>query len=232
MCQKVASCVAVSQHDQSIFKKQYGLERVFVIETGVDVAYFSAPQGKRKLHQMLFTGSMDWLPNEDAILFFCQEIFPRISSAMADASLNIVGRYPGKRVRMLADSNPRIHVTGRVEDVRPFLAESSLFVVPLRIGGGTRIKIYEAMASGIPVLSTRIGAEGLPVKDQEHLLLADTPEDFANSAIRLLQDAPLSRRIAERAKDFVSENSDWKIIGRQFSEICYATIDKQKGSLP
>jgi polysaccharide biosynthesis protein PslH len=229
-CQAAASCVAVSQHDQLLLKQKYEVDRVFVTETGVDISYFSNLTGERKSYQMLFTGSMDWLANEDAMIFFCQKIFPRIVQAIPDASLKIVGRYPSKRIRKLADADMRIQVTGRVEDVRPFLAESSLFVIPLRIGGGTRIKIYEAMASGIPVLSTPIGAEGLPVKDNVHLMLADTPETFADSAIRILRDRTLSIQIAKNAKAFVSENCDWENIGRQFSEICHATIKNQKGS--
>ncbi|MBZ5496003.1 MAG: glycosyltransferase family 4 protein [Acidobacteriia bacterium] len=227
---KAASCVAVSERDRLIFKHLYGFKNVFAIDTGVDIAYFSGLTGVRKPHQMLFTGSMDWRPNEDAMVFFSREVMPQISGVIPDVSLKIVGRGPGKRVQMLAEGNPKIQVTGRVEDVRPFLAESSLFVVPVRIAGGTRIKIFEAMASSIPVVSTRIGAEGLSVTDQVHLLLADTPEDFAAAAVRLMRDTTLARNLAEKAKAFVSANNDWEIIGRQFSDICYRTVQYQKGS--
>ncbi len=225
------SCVAVSERDRRIFMQDYGFNNVFVIDTGVDVAYFSPSSRPRIPHRMLFTGSMDWRPNEDAMIFFSEQVLPRISRAIPDASLKIVGRYPGKRVQRLAETNPLVQVTGRVDDVRPHLAESSLFIVPLRIGGGTRIKIFEAMASGIPVLSTRIGAEGLPVQDQVHLLLADTPEELAHRALLIMQNPTLAQKLTENAKAFISSNNDWNIIGRQFSDICHQTIQIQKGSI-
>jgi glycosyltransferase involved in cell wall biosynthesis len=224
-----ASCVAVSERDRLLFKQMYGLRDVFAIDTGVDTAYFAGSAGVRKPYQMLFTGSMDWRANEDAVLFFGREILPRISESLPEASLKIVGRQPGRPVHRLAEMNPQIQVTGGVEDVRPHFAESSLFVVPIRIGGGTRIKIFEAMASNVPVVSTRIGAEGLPVLDQVHLWLADTPDEFARAAVRLLQDRAMARRMAEQAWALVSTHNDWTIVGRQFSDICYRTVQKQKG---
>jgi glycosyltransferase involved in cell wall biosynthesis len=119
---------------------------------------------------------MDWLPNEDAIQFFTKEIFPRIRQQVPDATLTVVGRNPYPSLIELGKRDPSVIVTGRVEDVRPFMEEAGAYIVPIRIGGGTRLKIYEAMAMEKPIISTTIGAEGLPVRDGEDLLLADTPE--------------------------------------------------------
>ena len=129
---------------------------------------------------------MDWLPNEDGIFYFANEIFPLIRRQVPDATLCIVGRKPSRRLQDLASRVPNIQLTGWVEDVRPYLAQRAVCIVPLRIGGGTRLKIFEAMSMAKAVVSTSIGAEGLPVKNGEHLLMADEPASFAESTIRLL----------------------------------------------
>jgi glycosyltransferase involved in cell wall biosynthesis len=121
-------------------------------------------------------------------------------------------------------------VTGGVPDVRPYLAEAEVFIVPLRIGGGTRIKIFEAMASGVPVVSTTVGAEGLVVEHQRHLLFADTAAEFVQAVITLCQNPTLAQRIATAAKTLVTENYDWKIVAQQFAEICHKTRDQRKVS--
>jgi glycosyltransferase involved in cell wall biosynthesis len=222
--------MCVSETDRLTFQRDYQLTNVSSIDTGVDVDYFSAHQGPRVPNRLLFTGSMDWMPNEDAILFFVREVLPRISEVIPDVSLAIVGRYPSRRLKNLCDSNPAILVTGRVEDVRPYLATSSVFIVPLRIGGGTRIKIFEAMASGLPVVSTSVGAEGLPLQHQRHLLLADSPDDFARSVVMLLKDRALARQITDTAHSLVTHNYDWRVITRQVENILRTTI--QEGGYP
>ena len=224
-------CVAVSKTDQITFQRDYGLTNVSSIDTGVDLDYFAEVKAKRLANRLVFTGSMDWLPNEDAMVWFTQEILPKIRLAIPEVSLAIVGRRPGSKIKQLNQLGAGIIVTGRVEDVRPYLGEGSVFVVPIRIGGGTRIKIFEAMASGTPVVSTTIGAEGLTVQHQRHLLLADSPQDFAQAVINLLQNTGLAAQIAEQAKTFVKENNDWKIVAWQFAEICRTTIQQRKDSI-
>jgi sugar transferase (PEP-CTERM/EpsH1 system associated) len=224
-------CVAVSKTDQLTFQRDYGLTNVSAIDTGVDLSYFSAAKAKKLPHRLVFTGSMDWLPNEDAMSWFTREILPKVRQTIPEVSLAIVGRRPGSKIKKLGESDPGILVTGRVEDVRPYLAEGSLFVVPIRIGGGTRIKIFEAMASGIPVVSTTVGAEGLPVQHQHHLLLADSPEDFAQAVITLLRNTGLAAQIAGQAETFVKQNNDWKIVGQQFADICRKAILQRKDSI-
>jgi glycosyltransferase involved in cell wall biosynthesis len=226
--QRVDHCIAVSETDRQTLRQDYGLTNVSTIDTGVDVTYFANYSATRRPHRMVFTGSMDWMPNEDAILWFARDVLPMIRRRVPEVSLAVVGRRPGSKVIQLSRSAPEIAVTGRVEDVRPYLAEAAVFVVPLRIGGGTRIKIYEAMASGIPVVSTTVGAEGLRVEPGRHILLADTPEAFADAVLWLLFNPSAAAQMATAAKALVTENNDWKIVSRQFAEICRKTMLDRK----
>ncbi|HXD75026.1 MAG TPA: glycosyltransferase, partial [Vicinamibacterales bacterium] len=184
---------------------------VHIVQTGVDIEFFEpapTPAGSRTL---VFTGSMDWLPNEDAMLHFCRDVLPRIRAQEPQVSLSIVGRAPTPAVARLAQE-PGVSVTGRVDDVRPYMAESAVYVVPLRIGGGTRLKIFEAMAMGKAVVSTTVGAEGLPVQDGEHLLLADDSDSFASAVVRLLRDDEQRRSLEASARTLVVEHYDWAAV--------------------
>lgn len=169
---------------------------------------------------LLFLGSMDWMPNIDAVVWFAREIFAPIQAAVPGVTLTIVGRTPTPAVHQLAAANPAITVTGTVPDVRPYLRQAAVCVVPLRAGGGTRIKIFEAMAAGLPVVSTRIGAEGLPVTDREHLLLADRPAEFAEAVVELLRQPELRRRLAGNGRQLVCTRFSWEQAAARFAEIC------------
>jgi glycosyltransferase involved in cell wall biosynthesis len=145
---------------------------------------------------------MDWLPNEDAILYFVDAILPLIKRQCPVVSLEVVGRSPSRKLQAaLAKSEKNLRLTGWVEDIRPFIARGSICIVPLRIGAGTRLKIFEAMAMSKAVASTSIGAEGLPVQAGENLLLADTPQEFADSVISLLGDAQGAAAIGELRRE-------------------------------
>jgi glycosyltransferase involved in cell wall biosynthesis len=152
---------------------------------------------------------MDWLPNEDAMTFFGRDVLPLIRAEEPDVTVKIVGRAPTPPVVRLG-REPGIHVTGRVDDVRPFMHDAAVYVVPLRIGGGTRLKIFEAMAMGKAVVSTRVGAEGLPVVDERHLVLADHPREFASAVVRLLRDVNARRALESEARALVVEHYDWE----------------------
>src|SRR5262249_31764722 len=186
-CHRFDQVVAVSAEDREIIQREYKVAEVADVPTGVDTEYFR-PRGSSApaLNRLVFTGSMDWLPNEDGIRYFTEEILPRIKQVVPDVTLTVVGRNPFPGLVELSRRDPSITVTGRVDDVRPFMESATAYVVPLRIGGGTRLKIYEAMAMGLPLISTTIGAEGLPVRDGAELLLADAPEAFAAAVVRIL----------------------------------------------
>jgi glycosyltransferase involved in cell wall biosynthesis len=202
--------LAVSETDRDTLQRLYGPLRgpVAVVPTGVDTAYFApVPSAERPAH-LVFTGSMDWLPNEDGVLFFAREILPRIRQRIPDVTVSIVGRDPTPAVVRLA-AGRGIEVTGRVEDVRPYMAAGAVYVVPLRVGGGTRLKIFEAMSMGRPVVSTTVGAEGLPVRHGEHVLIADEPQAFADRVVQLLGDAAARHQLGQRARDLVVARYDW-----------------------
>jgi sugar transferase (PEP-CTERM/EpsH1 system associated) len=216
--------VAVSDNDRNVFAKFLDPAKITVIPTGADIDFFRPSAEPETPNSLVFTGSMDWLPNEDAILFFIKEILPLIRRTVPGVSLSVVGRKPSHRLQDAASSEPNIQLTGWVEDVRPYLAKGAACIVPLRIGGGTRLKIFEAMSMAKAVISTPIGAEGLPVRDGEHLLLADSPTQFAESTVNLLGDPARRRQLGMAARDLVKENYSWGSVARNFAEVLTAVV--------
>jgi sugar transferase (PEP-CTERM/EpsH1 system associated) len=225
MCPLFDSVVAVSRDDRELMQRDYDVKAIYDVPTGVDTAFFR-PSGERKRRpeNLVFTGSMDWLPNEDAIRYFIEQILPRLRQAVPNVTLTVVGRNPYPALIELSRRDPAVIVTGRVEDVRPFMEEAAVYVVPLRIGGGTRLKIYEAMAMEKPIVSTSVGAEGLPVKDGQDILLADTPESFTEAVVRLLRDENLAADIGLRGAAKVRERFGWNTVAESFANICERTI--------
>ena len=224
-CRRVSRVVAVSPQDAEVFRRDYGVPDVPDVPTGVDTDYFvPRPDIVRTPGSMVFTGSMDWMPNEDGIAWFVERILPQIRAAVPGATLTIVGRNPTSKVRALHSPDTGVSVTGSVPDVRPYLASHELFIVPLRVGGGTRLKIYEGMTMGLPTVSTTIGAEGLPVVDGEHIILADEPEAFASACVALLRDRERSVSMGHAADGYVRHQFGWDGVARRFAEYCQAAI--------
>jgi sugar transferase (PEP-CTERM/EpsH1 system associated) len=209
--------LAVSDTDRDAFAHFVEPEKLSVIATGVDVDYFKPLSVEEKPNSLVFTGSMDWLPNEDAIFYFVEAILPLVKQECPQVTLEVVGRNPSRKLRAAAEREKSLRLTGWVEDIRPFLARGSVCIVPLRIGGGTRLKIFEAMAMAKPVISTTVGAEGLPVQCGKDLILADTPNDFAQSVICLLRDEHLRRRLGNGARTLVEENYTWRRVAESFA---------------
>ena len=217
--------LAVSEADRQTFERLYPAALrtpVHVVQTGVDTAYFKPSASAAKRAHLVFTGSMDWLPNEDGMIYFCRDILPRIRQAEPEATLSIIGRAPTPAVRKLADDDG-VEVTGRVDDVRPHVARGAVYVVPLRIGGGTRLKIFEAMSMAKAVVSTTVGAEGLPVTHGQNIVIADEPDRFAASVIRLIRDRDARRAIEDAARRLVVERYDWSAVAQDFEEALLRT---------
>jgi glycosyltransferase involved in cell wall biosynthesis len=213
-------CIMVSEQDCETMRTLYGATNTSAIPTGVDVEFFRPQAGNGAGQDIAFTGSMDWLPNEDAMHFFAADILPLIRSQAPSTAFWAVGRDPSPAVRALGARDPAIRVTGTVDDIRPFVARAGVYVVPLRIGGGTRIKIFEAMAMGKAIVSTRIGAEGLPVTHGENIVLADEPAEFAREVLALLRDPDRRERLGRAARSLVVERYTWDAAARCFSDIC------------
>ena len=220
-CRRFACVVAVSAQDAEVIRSEYAAKRVGDVPTGVDLDYFPArgspPQESREL---VFVGSMDWMPNDDAIRWFASEVFPEVQKRIAGARLVVVGRSPSPGLHDLASRNEAIEITGTVADVRPYLARAALSVVPLRVGGGTRLKIYEAMAMEVPVVSTAIGAEGLPLRSGEHLLIADSAEEQVSAICALLNDPARASALAASALAFVRRHCSWEAVAERFVSHC------------
>jgi glycosyltransferase involved in cell wall biosynthesis len=224
-CLEFDSVVAVSREDREMMQRDYHVNAVYDIPTGVDTAFFRPDaNATRQPENLVFTGSMDWLPNEDAIRYFTDQILPRVRLSVPGVTLTVVGRNPYPSLVELSKRDPSVIVTGRVEDVRPFMDEAAVYVVPLRIGGGTRLKIYEAMAMEKPIVSTSIGAEGLPVVDGQEIVLADTPEAFAAAVVKLLSDRDYATEIGRRAADKVRRSFGWDTVANSFAGICERAI--------
>lgn len=218
----VKSIIAVSDADARSIRSLYGARNVHAIPTGVDIEFFAPPDPpyiQTKAHDLVFTGAMDWRPNIDGLKWFASEVLPLIRRRKPDCSLAIVGRRAPAEIRKLAERDQRILVTGTVDDVRPYLWRSAVSIVPLRIGGGTRLKVYEAMAANIPVVSTSVGAEGLDVTDGENIALANSAADFAERCLALFRDADARRRITAQAREMVSTCYSWEVVSRQFEKL-------------
>jgi len=209
--------LTVSESDRRFFSSFLESTKLTVIPTGVDVEYFQSSAGNENRNTLVFCGSMDWLPNEDSVLYLVREILPRVRQEFPEVSLCVVGRSPSPRLQSLAAREKNMELTGWVPDIRPFLSRSAVVVVPLRIGGGTRLKIFEAMAMAKPVVSTSMGAEGLPVHPGEDILLADEPSKFAENVCLLLREPSRRKQIGAAARKLVEENYTWAKAAQVFA---------------
>jgi glycosyltransferase involved in cell wall biosynthesis len=209
--------IAVSEHDRKLMSAWVPPSRITVVATGVDLArYTPGARAEKRPHEVVFTGAMDWEANVDAVEYFCREIWPLIQEVVPHARFRIVGRNPGTRVRRLASDS--VEVTGSVASVVEHLRRAAVVVVPLRIGGGTRLKIYEAMATGAAVVSTSVGAEGLDVETGRNIILEDDARNFAHAVTLLLSDNQLRTRYEQAAAELATRYG-WPVIGEKFAAV-------------
>lgn len=217
-CREAAHVIAVSAIDARKIEQMFALSKVSDIKTGVDVDYFApTPTTHPKVADLVFVGSMDWLPNIDGVRFFVSEVLPLICAKIPAVKLVIVGRTPPAEIQKMA--GPNVHVTGTVADIRPYLWGSAVSIVPLRIGSGTRLKIYESMAAKTAVVSTTIGAEGLVYEDGTNIAIADSAEDIARSCIHLIENVASRASMAQSAFKMVAERFSWPQIAHEFEDL-------------
>lgn len=223
-CRRADYTVAVSEQDRDQLGEGLAQPRIGAIATGVDLDYFQVGDRDQEAgREIVFSGSMDWFPNEDAILHFIDAILPLLREEIPDVTVTVVGRNPSDRLRAAADQ-ASIRVTGTVPDVRPYVQRAAVYIVPLRIGGGTRLKIYEALAMGKAVVSTHIGAEGLPLEEGKHILRADEPADFAREVLGLLEDPERREALGTAGRTLMEERFSWAQVAREFEQYCRKAV--------
>jgi protein-tyrosine-phosphatase/glycosyltransferase involved in cell wall biosynthesis len=230
-CARASMTVAVSDADAAHLSRLAPGARVTSIPTGVDTASFtpSAPRPERP--EIVFVGSMDWHPNEDAVEHFLDAILPSVRRAIPSATFAVVGRNPGARLRARAGEDG-VRVTGTIPDVRAYLAEAAVCVVPLRVGGGTRLKIFEALAMGKAVVSTTVGAEGLPLVDGVHYLRADQPDAFARAVVALLRDPERRAALGRAGRALVEAGHGWSKVADEFERRGRETVRAAQETRP
>jgi glycosyltransferase involved in cell wall biosynthesis len=216
-CRVADRVIAVSEADADALRRLVPGLPVTVVPNGVDLDYYSATsnlQPPTSNFELVFTGKMDFRPNVDAVVWFCGQVLPRIWRIAPEVRFVIAGRDPSRRVQALA-ADQRIAVTGYVADVRPYIAGAGVYVVPLRVGGGTRLKVLEAMAMGKAIVSTRLGCEGIAATDGQELVVADTADDFARQVLTLLADPARRRTLGTAARRLVEQRHQWGAIVSQ-----------------
>lgn len=218
-CARARLTVAVSEVDRALLAAHAPRGRIHALPTGVDTTYFTPNGSPETPNTLVFHGGMDWFPNEDGILYFIDAVLPRIRRDVPQVSLMVVGRSPSARLRRAA-AKAIVWVTGTVDDVRPYVTEAAVYVVPLRVGGGTRLKIFEALAMGKAVVSTSVGAEGLPLVPGTHFLQADDPGDFAEAVVALLRDPARRQALGSAGRQLVEERYSWAQVAREFEARC------------
>jgi glycosyltransferase involved in cell wall biosynthesis len=222
--------VAVSGRDAEHFEKHYAVHEPRVIATGVDLDFFTYSEPDDS-DQCVFTGSMDWLANIDAVKFLMDSVWPEIVRRRASARMAVVGRSPpSDLVERARSKGLGWEFSGFVDDVRPWVRRSAVSLIPLRIGGGTRLKVYEAMALGCPVVSTSIGVEGLKLEPGREYLRADDPIGFAEAVVALMADRERARTLSRAARDHVERHASHRSVAHEFERICLETCAKRTGT--
>ncbi len=219
ICGRADHVVAVSDIDAGLLRDLSGAPNITAIPNGVDTTYFQNNGQPSRNHDLVFVGGLTWSPNCDAIRYFCAEILPRVAAELPDVMLTVVGKSPpNRRIRDIA-GNPRVRLTGLIDDVRPLISEAGAYVVPLRVGGGTRLKILDALSMGKAIVTTSVGCEGLDVEHGRHLLIADEPEGFARAVVQVMRDPGLARSLGAAGRQLVQQKYEWAIIARELDSV-------------
>jgi glycosyltransferase involved in cell wall biosynthesis len=221
--------VVVSPEDADLVRGRFGVDRVDVVDNGIDRAFFEPVVAAREPGRVLFLGSFEWRPNLDAVGLLLDRIFPEVLAADPTAQLCLVGRNPPEALVRRARASPNVELHANVPDVRPFLAGSGVMAVPLRIGGGSRLKILEALACGLPVVSTRVGAEGLRLVPGQHLEVVDSAEEMAPALLGCISDPASARATAACGRRVVLERYDWDALADELESSWARCLEDHEG---
>lgn len=226
VCRRTDVTLVCSEQDARAFRRLHPAVRAVVVPNGVDSEYFRpATAAEEQADTLVFTGAMSYWPNEQAAIYFCREVMPVLRASGRAIRCYLVGRDPSPRVRALHDGSSVI-VTGAVDDVRPFVRQAQAVVVPLLHGGGTRLKILEAFSMSKAVVSTSLGAEGIPARHGQEILLADDAASFARQTLSVLADSALRRRLGQQARQFAVEQFDWRTIRQTLCDVYESLTDR------
>lgn len=224
--------IAVSPDDAARAREQFGVEAIDVVDNGVDVAYFGDVRPSAASRSVLYLGALDWRPNLDAARLLLGEVFPAVRARVAEARLALVGRRPPDWLRQLVARTPGAALHADVPDVRPYMSQSAVMAVPLRIGGGSRLKILEAAAAGLPVVSTRVGAEGLNLRPGVDYARADSPREMAEALAGALTQPEASFAMAREARPRVAARYDWSVLAARLGDVWERTAGAHEGRRP
>jgi glycosyltransferase involved in cell wall biosynthesis len=223
-CPRFDANLAVSELDAARLRAMCGDLHVHVVENGTDTEYFKPMGVAAEPDALVFAGSLRWYPNVSGIRYFAERVWPRLRAQRPAIRLYLAGRSPDPSVVQIAARDPQVQLIPDPEDIRPWMARGSVFICPVLDGGGTRLKILDAMAMGLPIVTTTLGGEGLNVVAGKHLLVADTPEDFASATLSLLNQESLRRQLGAEGRKLVEEKYSWQAAGRHLEEACECTL--------
>jgi polysaccharide biosynthesis protein PslH len=220
VCREFDAVLAVSEEDRQALEEAAGQElNITIIPIAIDTDEVTPVNRQAQGDRILHIGTMYWPPNIDGILWFLQEVLPLIRNERPEVAFDIVGANPPQEIIAFGDKDKKVHVTGYVEDPSHYLESASLMVVPLRAGGGMRVKILNALGQGLPIVSTTLGCEGIAVQTGVHLLIADSPQDFAGAVIRVLEDRELANELGRSGRQLIESTYDYRIACRSLEEV-------------
>jgi sugar transferase (PEP-CTERM/EpsH1 system associated) len=226
-CNRFAVNVMVSDADARMLAGISAGARTAVVPNGVDTHYFT-PRGDQQTPTVIFTGGMNMFANRDAVEWFLDDVWPEVLREVSEARFVAIGQRPSPKILAMAARDPSVSVPGHVPDVRPWVGPAAVYVVPMRVGGGTRLKVLDAMAQGKALVATNLGAEGIEAEDGRHLVLADTASDFARRVVELLRDPERRHELGEAARQRAEERYAWPVIGRRLVEAYTMAIEASR----
>lgn len=227
LCKKFDLNITCSRLDSERLLRRVSDLNVNEIPNGVDFNYFNPLNLEKEKHSLIFAGGMGWYPNRDAMLFFAKKVWPLLKKEVPDIKMTVVGRRPHQDIVNLARADEQFRVTGFVEDVRPYIDKAMVYVCPIQDGGGTRLKVLDALAMGKPIVAHPIAIEGIDVEPEKHVLVARTPEEFVGQIVRLFGDPSLYRRLSEEGRRLVLEKYDFRKIGEKLSRAYNQVVENR-----
>jgi len=219
VCSKFNKCTVVSETDKESLAKLCGGGNFVIIPNGVDIDYFQMSKANILPNTLVWAGSMSGAYNRDAAIYFLERIWPDIQIAIPEVKVVFIGNSPPKILKKMASENSNVEYTGYVEDVRPYIAKSAIFIAPLRSGSGTKVKVLNAMSQGKLIITTSVGAEGIEAKADEEIIIADDPDKFAEKTVYFLKHLEEAQEIGQRARKVIEEKYDWQVINTTIRQV-------------